>query len=65
MGKILYHFKEVLNSEAVSVDFEVDSMDENLLREKIALRVLESLKKQNILDVVVFTFDNGKTINLI
>ena len=65
MGKILYHLNEVKNSLAVSVDFETDSMDKNLLNGKIALRILESLKKQRILDVVVYTSDDGERINLI
>ena len=65
MGKILYHLNEVKNSLAVSVDFETDSMDKNLLKGKIALRILESLKTQKVLDVVVYTSDNGERINLI
>jgi hypothetical protein len=65
MGKILYHLNEVKNSLAVSVDFETDSMDKNLLNGKIALRILESLKTQKVLNVVVYTSDNGERINLI
>ena len=65
MGKILYHLNEVKNSLAVSVDFETDSMDKNLLNGKIALRILESLKTQKVLNVVVYTTDNGERINLI
>jgi hypothetical protein len=61
MGKILYHLNEVKHSIAVSVDFETDSMDKG----NIALHVLESLKTQRILDVVTYTSDNGKTLNLI
>ena len=65
MGKILYHLNEVKNSLAVSVDFETDSMDKNLLNGKIALCILESLKTQKVLNVVVYTSDNGERINLI
>ena len=65
MGNIAYHFNEVKTSEAVTLDFNEKSMEDCLLKGKIALRVLESLKKQRILDVVVYTSDDGERINLI
>ena len=65
MGKILYHFRVLKNSEAVSIDFETDLTDKNLLRQEVALRVLESLKIQKVLDVVVYVSNDGERINLI
>lgn len=60
--KINYHFKD---GNAVSIDFNEDNLDYDELKGKIAIRVLESLKAQNELDMVVFTSDNNETINLI
>lgn len=60
--KINYHFKD---GNAVSIDFNEDNLDYDELKGKIAIRVLESLKAQNELDMVVFTSDDNETINLI
>ena len=60
--KINYHFKD---GNAVSIDFNEENLDYDELKGKIAIRVLESLKAQNELDMVVFTSDNNETINLI
>ena len=62
MGKILYHLK---GANAVSIEFDAEDWENEELKGKIAVRVLESLKVQNVLDVVVFTSDENKTINLI
>ena len=60
--KINYHFKD---GNAVSIDFNEDNLDYDELKGKIAIRVLESLKAQNVIDMVVFTSDDNETINLI
>lgn len=65
MGNIAYHFNEVKVSEAVTLEFNEKSVEDNLLKGKIALRVLESLKRQKVLDIVVYTSDDGERINLI
>ena len=62
MSKISYHFKD---GNAVSIDFNEDDLEYDELKGKVAFCVLESLKVQNILDMVVFTSENNEVINLI
>lgn len=62
MGKILYHLKE---GNAVSIEFNVDDLVQDELKGSIAIRVLESLKTQNVLDSVAFISEDNNTINLI
>lgn len=65
MSNIAYHFNEVTKGEAVTLEFREDLIEDNSLKGKIALRVLEGLKRQKVLDLVVYTSDNGERINLI
>ena len=65
MGKILYHIKSVKFGKSISIDNVCSIMEYNELKGRVALRVLESLKNQNVLDVVVYTSDNNETINLV
>ena len=65
MGNISYHINEIKKSEAVTLEFDEKSMKDDLLKGKIALGVLESLKRQKILDVVIYTSDDNERVNLI
>ncbi len=65
MGNIAYLFNEVKVSEAVTLEFNEKSLEDDLLKGNIALHVLESLKRQKVLDIVVYTTDDGERINLI
>lgn len=65
MGNISYHINEIKKSEAVTLEFDEKSMNDDLLKGKIALGVLESLKRQKILDVVIYTSDDNERVNLI
>ena len=62
MSKISYHLKK---GNAVCIDFNEDNLEYDELKGKIAFCILESLKVQNVLDMVVFTSDDNETINLI
>ena len=62
MGKILYHLKE---DKAVSLEFNVDNLTHDELKSVIAIRVLESLKNQNVLDSVVYISEDDNHTNLI
>ena len=62
MGKILYHLKE---DKAVSLEFNVDNLTHDELKSVIAIRVLESLKNQNVLDSVVYISEDDNQTNLI
>ena len=62
MGKIAYHLK---GADVVSIAFNAENLKGDELNGKIAIRILESLKAQNALDMVVFTDENNETINLI
>lgn len=62
MGKILYHLKE---DKAVSLEFNVDNLTHDELKSVIAIRVLESLKNQNVLDFVVYISEDDNQTNLI
>ena len=62
MGKILYHLKE---DKAVSLEFNVDNLTHDELKSVIPIRVLESLKNQNVLDSVVYISEDDNQTNLI
>ena len=62
MGKILYHCRE---SIAVTLDFDDNNLKSHELKGKVAIKVLESLKEQKIIDVVTYISDENKTLNLI
>ena len=65
MGKILYHINNVKFGESFYIDDDCRIMEYDELKGRIALRVLESLKENNVLDVVVYTSDNNERINLV
>lgn len=63
MGKILYHLKE---DKAISISFNApNNVNDDWQKGIIAIQVLKSLKKQDILDSVIYTTNNNETINLI
>ena len=66
MGKIAYGIKSDLSPKPSPISIDL-SEDENIeiIKGKAALRILESLKKNGIIDFAVYTSDDNIVINLI
>jgi len=63
MGEILYYLKNTNNLIKVVVDDDV--FEHGKSKEKIAMRVLESLKNQNVLGCVEYISDDNEKNNVI